>query len=127
MGILLKAIHLQPLIILQKNIIRIISFSRYKSPTKLLFQQYNILPLKKLGFLRPGLQLYKYEFGIIPIPLCSLFTKKSMYGTIFMTMLILMSLFTRSFDSFDSSLSNKNRSNVSYCLRNSAFNYNAFA
>ena len=70
-------IHLQPLIILQKKIIRIISFSRYNAPTKLLFQQYNILPLKKLVFQRLGLQLYKYEFGIIPIPLRSLFTKNS--------------------------------------------------
>ena len=68
-------IHLQPLIILQKKMIIIISFSRYNAPTKLLFQQYNILPLKKLVFQRLGLQLYKYEFGIIPIPLRSLFTK----------------------------------------------------
>ena len=70
-------IHPHPLIILQKKNIRIISFSRYKSPTKLLFQQYNILPFKKLVFQRLGLQLYKYEFGIIPIPLRSLFTKNS--------------------------------------------------
>ena len=70
-------IHLHPLIILQKKIIRIKSFSRYKSPTKLLFQQYNILPFKKLVFQRLGLKLYKYEFGINPIPLRSLFTKNS--------------------------------------------------
>ena len=68
-------IHLHPLIIQQKKIIRIISFSQYNSPTKLLFQQYNILPLKNLVF--QGLQLYKYEFGIMPIPLRSLFTKNS--------------------------------------------------
>ena len=70
-------IHIQPLIILQKKIVRIISFSRYNSPTKLLFQQYNILPFKKLVFHRLGLQLYKYEFSIIPIALRSLFTKNS--------------------------------------------------
>ena len=40
-----------------------------------------------------------------------------MYGTIFVTMLRLMSLFPRL----------KNISNVSYCLRNLALNYNAFA
>ena len=40
-----------------------------------------------------------------------------MFGTIFMTMLISMSLFPRL----------KNRSNVSYCLINLALNYNAFA
>ena len=54
-------INLHPLIILHKKIIRIISFSQYKSPTKLLFQQYNILPFKKIVFQRLGLQLYKYE------------------------------------------------------------------
>ena len=54
-----------------------ISFSRYNSPTKFLFQQYNIIPFKKLVFHRLGLQLYKYEFGIIPIALSSLFTKNS--------------------------------------------------
>ena len=44
-------IHLQPLIILHKIIIRIISCSRYNAPTKLLFQQYyNIIPLKKPVF-----------------------------------------------------------------------------
>ena len=59
------------------NIIRIISFSRYNSPTKLLFQQYSIFPFKKLMFQRLGLQLYKYEFGIIPIPLRSLLKKNS--------------------------------------------------
>ena len=69
-------IHIQPLIILQKKIVRIISFSRYNSPTKLLFQQYNILQFKKLVFHRLGHQLYKYEFSIIPIALRSLFTKK---------------------------------------------------
>ena len=64
-------------IILQKKIVRIISFSRYNSPTKLLFQQYNSLPFKKLVFHKLGLQLYtlSYEFSIIPIALRSLFTK----------------------------------------------------
>ena len=36
---------------------------------------FNILPFKKLAFHRLGLQLYKYEFGIISIPLRSLFSK----------------------------------------------------
>ena len=39
-------IHLHPLIILQKKIVSIISFSRYNSPTKLSFQQHNIIPFK---------------------------------------------------------------------------------
>ena len=67
-------IRIQQLIILQKKILRII-FPRYNSPTKLLFPQYNILPFKKLVFHKLGIQLYKYEFAIIPIPLRSLFLK----------------------------------------------------
>ena len=39
-------IHLQSLIKLQKIIVRIINFSPYNSPTKIIFQQVNILPLK---------------------------------------------------------------------------------
>ena len=72
-------IHIKPLSVPQKKIVIIISLSRYNSTTKLLFQQYNILPFEKLIFHRLGLQLYKYEFGIIPIPLCSLFTKIALF------------------------------------------------
>ena len=61
-----------------RQIVIIISFSQYNSPTKLLFKQYNILPFKKIAFHRLGLQLYKYKFGIIPILLRSLFTKNSL-------------------------------------------------
>ena len=66
-------IHLQPLIKLQKKIIRIINFSPYNSPTKLIFQELNILPFKKLVFHRIGLQMFKYEFGIMPIALQNIF------------------------------------------------------
>ena len=39
-------IHLQSVIKLKKKIVRIINFSPYNSPTKIIFQQLNILPLK---------------------------------------------------------------------------------
>ena len=70
-------IHLQPLIKLQKKIIRIISFSPYNSPTKPIFEHLEILPFKKLVFHRIGLQMYKYEYCIIPVALQYLFTKNS--------------------------------------------------
>ena len=40
-------IHLQSLIQLQNKIGRIINYCPYNSPTKIIFQQLNILPLKK--------------------------------------------------------------------------------
>ena len=74
-------IHLQSLIKLQKKIVRIIKFSPYNSPTKIIFQQLNILPLKKLVFQRLALQMYKYEFSIIPLALRNLFEKNSSVHT----------------------------------------------
>ena len=70
-------IHLLPLIKLQKKIIRIISFSPYNSPTKSIFEDLEILPFKKLVFHRIGLQMYKYEYSIIPVALQYLFSKNS--------------------------------------------------
>ena len=66
---------LQPLIKLQEKIIRIISFSPYNSPTKPIFEHLEILPFKKTVFHRIGLQMYKYEYCIIPVALQYLFTK----------------------------------------------------
>ena len=69
--------HLQPLIKLQNNFFRIISFSPCNSPTKPIFEHLEILPFKKLVFHKIGLQMYKYEYCIIPVALQYLFTKNS--------------------------------------------------
>jgi len=69
--------HLQPLIKLQKKIIRIITFSPYCSHTQILFQQLDILPFKKLVIHRLGLQMHKYEHGNLPEALHLLFVKNS--------------------------------------------------
>ena len=74
-------IHLQSLIKLQKKIVQIINFSSYNSPTEIIFQQLNILPFKKLIFQRLALQMFKYEFDIIPISLHNLFEKNSSVHT----------------------------------------------
>ena len=50
-------IHLQPLITTQKKNVRIITFSSYCSHTNILFKHPNVLPFKKLLFLRIGLQM----------------------------------------------------------------------
>ena len=67
-------IHLQPLINLQNKIIAIINLSPYNSPIKLIFQELlNILPFPKNVFHRIGHQMFKYEFGIMPIALQNIF------------------------------------------------------
>ena len=59
-------IHLQPLITTHKKIGRIITFSSYCSHTNILFKHLNVLPFKKILFLRIGLQMFKYEYGQLP-------------------------------------------------------------
>ena len=59
-------IHLQPLITTQTKIVRIITFSSYCSHTNTLFNHLNVLPFKKLLFLRIGLQMFKYEYDQLP-------------------------------------------------------------
>ena len=49
-----------------KKIVRIITFSSYCSHTNILFKHLNVLPFKKLLFLRIGLQMFKYEYGQLP-------------------------------------------------------------
>ena len=73
-------IHLQPLITTQKNV-RIITFSSYCSQTNILFKQLNVLPFKKLFFLRIGLQMFNYEYGQLPDALNMFFVKnRSVYN-----------------------------------------------
>ena len=59
-------IHLQPIITTHTKIVRIITFSSYCSHTNILCKHLNVLPLKKLRFLRIGLQMFKYEYGQLP-------------------------------------------------------------
>ena len=46
--------------------VRIITFSSYCSHTNILFKHLNVLPVKKLRFLRIGLQRFKYEYYQLP-------------------------------------------------------------
>ena len=72
-------LHLDPLIKLQKKIIRIITFSAYGAPTKNLFLNMQILPFKNLVFHRLGLQLFKFNVGDLPFALQNLFVKNSSF------------------------------------------------
>ena len=123
----------------RKNV-RIVSFYDITLQRNSYFTNIIFIPFKKLVFHRLGLQLYEYEFGIIPIALRSLFTKNisvhnyntrngnklrpaiaryayrdKVFRFIYVTMLVLMSIFHRL----------RNLSNVSFYLRNLASNYNA--
>ena len=59
-------IHLQPLITTHTKIVRIITFSSYCSHTNILFKHLNVLPFKKLLFLRIGFHMFRYEYGQLP-------------------------------------------------------------
>ena len=65
--------HLNPIIKLQKKIIRIITFSAYKAHTVPLFDTLKILPFKKLVVQRIGLQMYKYSRNTLPEAVMDLF------------------------------------------------------
>ena len=58
-----------------EKIIRIITFTSYSSHIKIIFNQLNILPSKRLLFLRIGLQMFKYESGQLPDALNMFFVK----------------------------------------------------
>ena len=65
--------QLDPLIKLQKKIIRVITYSQYLAHTNDLFVQLQILPFKKLVIHRIGLQMFKNNLGYISKAVESLF------------------------------------------------------
>ena len=58
--------HIDPLSMLQKRILRILTFSNYDVPSELLFRYTNILPLCKLVHYRIGILMYKYANCLSP-------------------------------------------------------------
>ena len=65
--------HLDPIIKLQKKIIRLITFSSYTAHTSTLFIELNILHLKNLVIQRIGLQMHKYSNNKLPLAVSELF------------------------------------------------------
>ena len=61
-----KYVHLSPILLLQKKIIRLITFSERLAHTEPLFLQLNILPIDKLIQDRIGLFMYKMYNGLHP-------------------------------------------------------------
>ena len=74
-----SAVHLEPIIKIQKRAIRTITFSSYLSPSEPIFQSLNILNLKKLVIQRVSLLMFKISKCDVPKPLHSLFRINNSY------------------------------------------------
>ena len=59
-------IHIQPLFLAQKKVVRIITISHYLAHTQPLFQSLFILPVDKLILNQIGIFIYKYCNGLLP-------------------------------------------------------------
>ena len=73
------AIHLNPIIKLQKKSIRAITFSHYLELSQPLFKQLNILDFKKLAIQRISLMMFKQHNGIVPTPIAKLFELNNLH------------------------------------------------
>ena len=62
---------------LQKRILRILTFSNYDVPSELLFRYTNILPLCKLVHYRICIMMYKYANGLLSPVINSIYTVNS--------------------------------------------------
>ena len=58
--------HLRPLLLLQKKIVRIMTFSTYYAHTDPLFKDLNILTIDQLVVHRIGIAMYKLNNGLFP-------------------------------------------------------------
>ena len=69
--------HLHPLFLLQKKIIRIMTFSPYLAHTETLFINLEILPLDKLILNKIAIMMYKYANDMLPSVMHELYKKNN--------------------------------------------------
>ena len=69
--------HLKPLLLLQKKIVRIMTFSSYYAHTALIFKDHKILTIDKLIVHRIGITMYKFSNGFLPDVFNTLYIKNS--------------------------------------------------
>ena len=74
-----SAIHLEPLINIQKKSIRAVTFSEFSALSEPLLQRTNILNFDKKVFQRICLMMFKYHIGDIPKPILDLFQTNNNY------------------------------------------------
>ena len=58
--------QLNCVLLLQKKIIRMMSFSHYLTHTNLLFLSMEVLPIRKIFFYKVGLIMDKYSLNLLP-------------------------------------------------------------
>ena len=73
------AIHLNPIIKLQKKYIRATTFSHYLEPSQPPFNQLSIVDLKKLVIQNIYLMMFKQHNGIVPTPIIKLFELNNLH------------------------------------------------
>ena len=69
--------RLRPLLLLQKKIVRIMTFSTYYAHTDPLFKDLNILTIDKLVVHRIGIAMYKINNDLFPSVLNELYKKNN--------------------------------------------------
>ena len=69
--------HLHPLFLLQKKIIRLITFSPYLAHTGPIFLNLQLLPLEKIYFSRVGLVMFKCSNNMLPNVISNLYIKNN--------------------------------------------------
>ena len=69
--------HLHPLFLLQKKIIRLITFSPYLVHTGPIFLNLQLLPLEKIFFSRVGLVMFKCSNNMLPNVISNLYIKNN--------------------------------------------------
>lgn len=74
-----SGIHLDPIIKLQKQCVRTISFAAYREHTEPIFKELCILNFNKLVTHRIGLLMFKHSLELLPISISKLFTKNNEY------------------------------------------------
>ena len=74
-----SAVHLEPIIKIQKRAIRTITFCSYLSPSEPIFQSLNVLNFRKLVIQRVSLFMFKISKCDVPKPLHALFEINNSY------------------------------------------------
>ena len=64
-----NAVHLDPIIKIEKRIVRAIKFSHYLAHTESIFDTLNILTFSNLVVHRIGLMMFKYSKDLVPWPI----------------------------------------------------------
>ena len=78
-----NAVHLDPIIKIQKKIVRTITFSHYLAHTEPIFDTLNILNFNNLVVHRISLMMFKYSKDLVPLPIVELFTRNYEFHTHF--------------------------------------------